>query len=90
MKPIDDPPQIEGDVPVMPARGRLFRKYAVLFLAVVGLALVPQGLVDIWFSYQGVKTLLVRVQGEQANSAAGKIGQFVSVIESQMAAEMQG
>ncbi len=73
----------------MPVRGRLFRKYVALFLAVVGLALVPQGIVDIWFSYQGVKTLLVRVQSEQANSAAGKIGQFVRAIESQMAAEMQ-
>jgi signal transduction histidine kinase/CheY-like chemotaxis protein len=36
-----------------------------------------------------VKTLLVRVQSEQARSAADKIGQFVSAIEAPMAAEMQ-
>ena len=89
MATTDDPPQAERAAPVTPARGRLFRKYVALFLAVVALALVPQGIVDIWFSYQGVKTLLIRVQSEQAKSAAGKIGQFVSAIEAQMAAEMQ-
>src|SRR5229473_1412255 len=71
------------------AGGRLFRKYVALFLGVVCLALVPNGLVDIWFSYQGLKTLLVRIQGEQAKSAAEKIGQFVKEIEGQMAWAIQ-
>ena len=61
------------------------RTLIALFLAVVGLALVPKGVVDIWLSYQELKTLLVRVQSEQAKSAAEKIGQFVKEIEGQMA-----
>src|SRR5438445_12299429 len=67
------------------ATGRLFRKYVALFLVVVGLALVPNGLLDVWFSYRELKTLLVRIQSEQAKSAAEKIGQFVKEIEGQMA-----
>jgi hypothetical protein len=67
------------------ARGRLFRKYVVLFLVVVGLSLVPNGLVDVWFSYQELRALLIRIQGEQAKSAAEKIGQFVKEIEGQLA-----
>lgn len=67
------------------ARGRLFRKYIALFLAVVGLALVPKGLLDIWLSYEEQKVMLVRIQSEQAKSAAEKIAQFVKEIEGQMA-----
>jgi len=44
---------------------------------------------DIWFSYDGLRTLLVRIQSEQARSAAEKIGQFVNEIENQMAWETQ-
>ena len=36
------------------------------------------------FSYQEQKTSLVRIQREQAEAAAGKIGQFISEIESQV------
>jgi signal transduction histidine kinase/CheY-like chemotaxis protein len=64
--------------------GRLFRKYAALFLAVVCLALVPNAIFDIWFSYGELKTLLVRIQSEQAKSAAERIGQFIKEIEGQM------
>src|SRR5712692_3891596 len=86
MKPVVREPPAASDAPT-PARGRggLFRKYVALFLAVVGLALVPKGLLDIWLSYQETKTLLVRIQQEQANSAAEKIGQFIKEIEGQMA-----
>jgi len=68
----------------MPVRGRLFRKYVSLLFAVVALALVPKGVVDLWFSYHELKTLLVRIQTEQATLAAEKIGQFVREIEGQM------
>ncbi len=67
-----------------PVRGRLFGKYVALFLAVVGLALVPKGILDIWFSYHQLRTLLVRIQVEQAKSAADKIAQYVVQIEGQM------
>jgi signal transduction histidine kinase/CheY-like chemotaxis protein len=65
-------------------RGRLFPKYVALFLAVVVLALVPNGILDVWFSYQQQKDLLFRVQREQAKSAAETIGQFIKEIEDQM------
>jgi two-component system, NtrC family, sensor kinase len=65
-------------------RSRLFIKYVILFVAVVGLALVANGAFDVYFSYQEQKTSLVRIQREQAEAAAGKIGQFVSEIERQV------
>jgi signal transduction histidine kinase/ActR/RegA family two-component response regulator len=65
-------------------QGRLFPKYVALFLAVVAIALVPNGIMDVWLSYQEQKDLLFRIQREQAKSAAEKIGQFVKEIEGQM------
>jgi signal transduction histidine kinase len=65
-------------------RSRLFIKYVVLFVAVVSLALVANGAFDVYFSYQEQKASLVRIQREQAEAAAGKIGQFISEIESQV------
>jgi signal transduction histidine kinase len=75
-----------GTVPAGPvgARGRLFRKYALLFAVMVSAALVANGLLDIWFSYREQNALLVRIQQEQADAAASKIGQFVKEIEGQM------
>ena len=67
------------------ARGRLFRKYAATFAGVVCLALVSNGLVDIWFSYREQRDLLVRIQQGQAEAAAANISQFVREIENQMA-----
>ena len=65
-------------------RGRLFLKYVALFVAVVCLALFANGLFEIWFSYQEHKTVLIRIQREQAEAAAAKIGQFVKEIEGQL------
>src|SRR6478672_8986341 len=65
-------------------RSRLFIKYVVLFVAVVSLALVANGVFDVYFTYQEQKASLVRIQQEQAEAAAGKIGQFISEIESQV------
>src|SRR5215211_5583287 len=65
-------------------RGRLFRKYVGLFVAVVCVALFANGLFEIWFSYQEHKTALIRIQREQAEAAAAKIGQFVKEIEGQL------
>jgi signal transduction histidine kinase/CheY-like chemotaxis protein len=65
-------------------RGRLLRKYIALFVAVVSVALVVNSLFDIWFSYQVQRPLLVRIQREQAEAAAAKIGQFLKEIEGQM------
>ena len=63
---------------------RLFRKYVALFVAVVCVALLTNGLFEIWFSYQENKQSLTRIQREQAEAAAAKIGQFVKDIEGQI------
>jgi signal transduction histidine kinase len=63
---------------------RLFRKYVALFVAVVCVALLTNGLFEIWFSYQENKQALTRIQREQAESAAAKIGQFIKDIEGQI------
>ena len=65
-------------------RARLFRKYVGLFVAVVCVALFANGAFEIWFSYQEHKTALIRIQREQAEAAAAKIGQFVKEIEGQL------
>src|SRR3974390_1554003 len=65
-------------------RSRLFLKYAGLFVAVVCVALVTNGLFEIWGSYREHKDALIRIQREQAQSAAAKIAQFVDEIQSQL------
>lgn len=71
-------------------RGRIFVKYVLLFAGIVSVALIANGLVDIWFSSREQMELLTRIQREQANAAAAKIGQFVREIEGQMAWVAQG
>ena len=75
----------------MPAklRGKLFWKYAALFVAVVAVALIAAGSCEIWFSYQQQRILLVRIQREQARAAAAQITDFVSHIVSQVALTTQ-
>src|SRR5438876_2819304 len=65
-------------------RGKLFRKYVALFLAVVCVALLTRGLAGVWFSNQLHQASLIRIQREQAEAAAAKIGQFIKEIESQI------
>src|SRR5882672_10944998 len=65
-------------------RGRLFRKYALLLAGLVSVALIANGLLDIWFSYREQRALLVRIQAEQAAAAAARISNFVTEIEGQM------
>jgi signal transduction histidine kinase len=64
--------------------GPLFRKYVALFLAVVCVVLVSNGLFEIGFYYQDHKSSLIRIQREQAEAAAAKIGQFIKEIENQI------
>jgi signal transduction histidine kinase/DNA-binding response OmpR family regulator len=65
-------------------RRRLFTKYVALFVAVVCIALVSNGVFDVLFYYRENKVALVRIQREQAEAAAAKIGQFIKEIESQL------
>ena len=80
------PAQAETSDAVVPrkVRSRLFLKYAGLFVAVVCLALVTNGVFEIWVSYREHKDGLIQIQHEQAESAAAKIGQFIKEIESQV------
>ena len=65
-------------------RRRLFRKYALIFIALVGAALLINSGFDFWFSYQENKAALVRVQQEKAEAAAQRIAEFVEEIKSQI------
>jgi signal transduction histidine kinase len=65
-------------------RGRLFFKYVALFVVVVLVALLSSGTLAVIFFYREHEASLVRVQREQAEAAAAKIGQFVKEIESQI------
>src|SRR3954465_12922867 len=65
-------------------RSRLFTKYVALFVAVVAVALLANGLFEVFFYYREHKASLIRVQHEQAEAAAAKISQFVKEIESQL------
>jgi signal transduction histidine kinase len=81
----DQTTPIQAAMPVRhKIRSRLFLKYAALFVAVVCVALVSNGLFEIWVSYRQHKDALIQVQHEQAESAATKIGQFIKEIESQV------
>jgi signal transduction histidine kinase/CheY-like chemotaxis protein len=64
--------------------GPLFRKYVVLFIGVVCVALLSSGSLEIWFSFQDHKTSLIRIQREQAEAAAAKISQFIKEVEGQI------
>ena len=64
--------------------GPLFRKYVLLFIAVVCVALISNGIFEVAFSYREHKASLIRIQGEQAAAAAKEIDQFIEAIKSQV------
>jgi signal transduction histidine kinase len=65
-------------------RGRLFRKYVVLFVSLVSGALLASGLLEIYFSFQENKAALGTLQREKALAAAARIEQFIKEIERQV------
>ena len=64
--PAPAPPETMPGAP----RGRLFRKYVLFFVGLVGVALLVNGGLDFWFGYQENKTALIGVQQEKADAAA--------------------
>ena len=76
--------QAPREAPVPKTRRRLFAKYVALFIAVVCVALLSNGIFDVFFYYQEHKASLIRIQREQAEAASAKISQFVKEIESQL------
>jgi signal transduction histidine kinase/CheY-like chemotaxis protein len=75
---------VPAEISVPKTRRRLFTKYVALFVAVVCVALLSNGIFDVFFYYQEHKAALIRIQREQAEAAAAKIGQFIKEIESQL------
>src|SRR3954463_7077376 len=76
--------QLPGEARVPKTRRRLFTKYVALFVAVVCVALLSNGIFDVFFYYQEHKVALIRIQQEQAVAAAAKISRFIKEIESQL------
>jgi signal transduction histidine kinase len=75
--------------PTMPGapprrRGRLFRKYILLFVALVGGTLLANGALELWFSYRENTQALARIQQEKALAAAARIEQFIDEITRQI------
>src|ERR1700730_2814130 len=66
-------------------RSRLFFKYVALFVVVVGVALLSNGIFEVFFYYREHKEALIRIQHEQAEAAAAKISQFIKETGSQVA-----
>ncbi|MEO5699802.1 MAG: cache domain-containing protein, partial [Casimicrobiaceae bacterium] len=73
-----------GGVPLPVHRGRLFRKYMVLILSLVTLALLVSGAISLYFSYQENKSALASLQYEKAIGAASRIEQYIGRIEQQL------
>ncbi|HZM36974.1 MAG TPA: GAF domain-containing protein [Burkholderiales bacterium] len=65
-------------------RGRLFRKYLLLILALVCGTLVISGGIGLYFSYEENKAALASLQREKAGAAAARIEQFVRQIDRQL------
>jgi GAF domain-containing protein/HAMP domain-containing protein len=65
-------------------RGRLFRKYVLLFIGLVSFVLLVNSALDFWFTYDENKAALFLIQQEKAGSAARRIEQFVDEIERQL------
>ena len=66
-------------------RASLFRKYVVFFVALVSLALIASGGVQLYFTYQENKQALLVLQQEKADSAASRIETYIQEIERQLA-----
>ena len=66
------------------ARGRLFRKYVGLLVALVAGVLIVSGGLGTYFSYEREKTALGQIQQEKADAAAAVIRQFIEEIQTQI------
>ncbi len=67
------------------SRGRLFRKYLILILSLVMIALLASSAISIYFTYQETKSALASLQHEKAIGAASRIEQYIHQIEQQLA-----
>ncbi|MDQ6639472.1 MAG: GAF domain-containing protein [Pseudomonadota bacterium] len=68
----------------MTRRWRLFPKYALLIITLVGSMLIASGAIGIYFAWRETKAHLVALQEEKAQNAATRIEQYVLDIEHQL------
>ena len=61
----------------MTPRGRLFRKYVIVFAGLVSGALLASGAIEVYFSYQENRAALVALQREKALGVASRIEDFI-------------
>jgi signal transduction histidine kinase len=69
--------QRRAAIAVPPHRGRLFRKYVLVFVLLVCGALITSSLVELYFSYLEQQTALTALQQEKATAAAAEIAHFI-------------
>jgi len=65
-------------------RGRLFRRYLLLILTLVTIALLASGAISVYFTYQETKAALASLQHEKALAAGSRIEQYMLQIERQL------
>lgn len=78
------PIETVGSAGAAARRKGLFFKYVLLFISVVSVALITYSAFEIGFFYQERHAALFRIQREQAEAAAAKIGDFIDEIKDQL------
>ncbi|HXT04025.1 MAG TPA: GAF domain-containing protein, partial [Casimicrobiaceae bacterium] len=65
-------------------RGRLFRRYLLLIITLVTIALLTSGGISVYFTYQETRASLASLQHEKAIAAASRIEQYIRQIQQQL------
>ena len=68
-----------------PHRGRLFRKYLLLIISLVSVALLASSGIGLYFSYQENRAALASLQREKAIGTASRIEQYIRQVSRQLA-----
>src|SRR5499426_4910718 len=74
----------ETQEPRLTPRGRLFRKYVIVFAGLVSGALLTSGAIELYFSYRENREALVALQREKALGVAERIDAYIKDIEHQI------
>ena len=86
MAPMTEPAPIAPQIPLSQVRlrGRLFRKYLLLIISLVSVALLASGGIGLYFSYQENRSALASLQHQIAVGASSRIDQYVRQITQQL------
>ncbi len=86
MAPMTEPAPIATQIPLPQnrLRGRLFRKYLLLIISLVSVALLASGGIGLYFSYQENRSALASLQHQIAIGASSRIDQYVRQITQQL------